>query len=175
MPKSRKMLSDLDTPYMQALMKHIITQSKDTLLSWVLNYANIVILPLWSQYYPNDLRPKNALDAANDWLAEKIKLPQAKKLILECHSAAREADVSPVAQAAARAIGQAASTIHSSRHCLGLPLYGALAVAYEELGADAPWAIVEQRAAKECVSMLDALHSISVDGELNPAKIDWKC
>ena len=54
-------------------------------------------------------------------------------------------------------------------------LYGALAVAYDTLGTDAPWEQAERCAAEECGRMLDALRAVSVDNELNPAKIGWKC
>lgn len=175
MPKIRKMLRDWEAPYIQALMKIIETQSKVTLANWVVDYAERIILPLWIKYYPEDLRPQNALNAAREWLKGEIKLPQAKAIILECHAAAREADLNPVAQAAARAIGQCSSTIHSARHCIGLALYGAIAVAYDSLGTNAPWEQAEQCAAAECGRMLDALRAISVDNEPNPAKINWKC
>jgi hypothetical protein len=95
-------------------MKLVETQSKATLAIWTVDYAERVILPLWSKYYPDDLRPQNALNAAREWLAGTIKLPPAKAAILECHAAAREADSNPVAQTAARTIGQAASTIESA-------------------------------------------------------------
>lgn len=81
----------------------------------------------------------------------------------------------PVAQAAARAVGQSASTIHSARHCIGLAFYGALAVAYDCLGTDAPWGQIEQCAAEECGRMETALRASAVENEANPAKIDWKC
>ena len=157
MPKARKMLSNWDAPYIQSLVSLIETQSKSTLAHWAVDYAEQVILPIWSKHYPNDLRPQNALSAAREWLSGVIKLPQARTAILECHAAAREADANPIAQAAARAIGQSASTIHSSRHCIGLALYGALAVAYDTLGMNAPREQLEQCAADECRHMLDAL------------------
>jgi len=175
MPKTRKMLSDWNAPYIQSLVKLIETQSKATLAIWAVDYAEQVIFPLWSKYYPDDLRPQNALNAAREWLSGAIKLPQAKTAILECHAAAREADANPVAQAAARTIGQSASTIHSARHCIGLALYGAIAIAYNTLGTDTPWGRIEQCAADECGRMLDALRVIAVENEPNPAKIDWKC
>jgi len=175
MPKARKMLSDWNAPYIQALMKLIETQSKSTLAHWAVDYAEQSILPLWNKHYPEDQRPQNALHAAREWLSGSIKLPQAKTSILECHAAAREADTNPVAQAAARAIGQCASTIHSARHCIGLALYGALAVAYDTLGTNASWKALEQCAADECWRMLDALQAVSVKDEPNPAKIVWKC
>lgn len=175
MPKARKMLSDWDAPYIQSLVKLIETQSKSTLAHWAVDYAERVILAIWSKHYPDDLRPQSALNAAREWLKGEIKLPQAKAAILECHAAAREADAIPAAQAAARTIGQCASTIHSARHCIGLALYGAIAVAYDTLGTKAPWEQVEQCAADECRRMLDALRAVSVDNEPNPAKISWKC
>ena len=175
MPKARKMLSDWEAPYIQSLMKLIETQSKSTLGNWAVNYAEQIILPLWSKNTPDDMRPQNALNAAREWLAGAIKLPQAKTAILECHAAAREAAENPVAQAAARAIGQCASTIHSARHCIGLALYGAVAVAYDALGTDSPWAQVERCAAGESERMLVALRAVSVKDEPKPAKISWKC
>lgn len=175
MPKARKMLSDWDAPYIQSLAKLIETQSKPTLAHWAVDYAEAVILPLYYKYYPNDLRPQNALNAAREWLAGTIKLPQAKKVILQCHAAAREADENPVAQAAARAIGQSASTIHSARHCMGLALYGAIAIAYDTLGTNETWEQLERCAADECGRMLDALRSVAVENEPSPTKIHWKC
>lgn len=175
MPKVRKVLNDWNAPYIQALMKLIETQSKSTLAHWAIDYAEQVILPLWSKHYSDDQRPQNALNAAREWLSGAIKLPQAKKAILECHAAAREADTNPVAQAAARAIGQSASTIHSARHCIGLAMYGALAIAYDTLGTNTPWDELEQCASTECQRMYDALQAVSVENEPNPAKINWKC
>lgn len=175
MAKTRKMLSNWDMPYIQSLVKVIETQSKTTLAIWAVDYAERIILPLWSKHYPDDLRPQNALNAARAWLSGAIKLPQAKTAILTCHAAAREADDNPVAQAAARTIGQSASTIHSARHCIGLALYGALAVAYDTLGTSAPWEQLERCAAEECDRMLAALYAVAVENESNPAKSNWKC
>jgi len=115
------------------------------------------------------------LKAAREWLSGRIKLPEAKGRILQCHAAAREAENNPVARTAARAIGQSASTVHSARHCIGLALYGALAVAYDALGTDAPREQLERLVAEECERMLDALREVSIENEPNPAKIDWKC
>ncbi len=175
MPKARKMLRDRNAPSIQSLMRLIETQSKATLAIWAVDYSERVLLPLWRKDYPDDTRPQSALSAAREWLSGKIKLPQAKSAILECHAAAREAGKNPAAQAAARAIGQCASTIHSARHCMGLAFYGALAVAYGALGADAPWTQIEQFSAKECGRMEAALLAVAVEDEPNPAKIDWKC
>jgi len=171
MPKIHKALSDWDAPYMQPLVQLAEKQSKTTLARWAIDYAEQVMLPLWNKHDPDDRRPQAALNAAREWLSGTVKLPQAKKLILLCHAAAREAEVNPVAQAAARAIGQSASTIHSARHCMGLVFYGALAIAYDRLGTNASWDDLEQCAADECGRMLDALRVIAVENEPEPAKI----
>jgi len=175
MPKLRKMLSDWNAEYIQSLVKLIDTQSKTTLANWAVNYAEKELLPIWQKYYPNDYRPQNAINAARQWLSGVIKLPQAKPVILQCHAAAREAGDNAAAQAAARAIGQSASTVHSARHCIGLALYGTVATAYEALGTDVAWTQIERYAAKECGRMEVALRAVSIANEPNPAKIDWKC
>jgi len=175
MPKARKMLSDWKVPYIQSLMRLIETQSKATLAMWAIDYSELIILPIWTKHYPEDMRPLNALLVARQWLSGTIKLPQAKSAILECHEAARQAEGNPAAQAAARTIGQCASTIHSARHCIGLAFYGAIAVAYDRLGTDAPWEQIEKYAAEECGRMEAALRAASVENEPDPAKIDWKC
>lgn len=175
MGKPRKMLSDWDVPYLQPLIRLVETQSKVTLAHWAVDYSEKVMLPIWSEAFPGDSRPQLALEAARQWLDGKIKLPQAKTAILACHAAAREAESFPAAQAAARSVGQSASAIHSARHCVGLPLYGALAVAYDTLGSDAPRNLLEARAAEECARMLEALKAIAVADEPNPGIKNWKC
>ena len=176
MPKYRKMLSDISAPYLQSLMQCIETQSKETLANWSIAYARAHILPIYEKAYPNDARPKSALDAAEDWLQGKVKLPYVKGIILnQCHAAAREAEESPAAQAAARTCGQAAATIHAPTHSLGLALYGALAVAYDTLGMDANWQALTLVAAEECAKMEKALKAVSVENEKKPAKINWRC
>jgi hypothetical protein len=176
MKKYRKMLNDINAPYLQSLMRLIETQSKTTLANWRIDYAATHLLPVYEKAYPNDPRPKNALDAARKWLAGEVKLPYVKNIILnECHAAAREAESTPTAQAAARTCGQAAATIHAPTHSLGIALYGALAIAYDKLGIDADWDALLQVAAEECAKMEAALWAVAVENEPNPAKINWTC
>jgi hypothetical protein len=176
MAKHRKMLSDIDAPYIQSLMRIIETQSKTTLANWSIDYAEAVVLPVYEKHRPGDDRPRRSLNAAREWLLGNMKLPEVKKIILnECHAAARESDDNPTAQAAARTCGQAAATIHAPTHSLGLALYGALAIAYEKLGVDAPWNALLEIAADECEKMEAALKAVVVENEPNPAKINWMC
>ena len=176
MPKTyRKMLTDWQAPYIMSILKLIETQSKTTIVSWCIDYCQMRLLPIYEAAVTDDSRPRAAITAARDWLSGKIKLPEAKKIILECHAAAREVPDNPTAQAAARAIGQCASTIHAPTHSAGLMFYGALAVAYDTLGIDASWDEILKVARAECIRMEDALRDIAVEGESNPAKINWNC
>ena len=163
MPKYRKMLSDIDAPYLQSLMRLIETQNKATLARWCIDYARAHILPIYEKACPDDARCGHALGAADAWLAGQVKLPYAKNIILnECHAAAREAEGRPAAQAAARTCGQAAAAIHTPTHSLGLALYGALAVAYDKLGANADLDALLAAAAGECAKMEEALRAVAV-------------
>ena len=176
MPKHRKMLNDINAPYLQSLMRLIETQSKTTLANWCIDYAEQVIIPIYEKHNPDDNRPHHALTAAREWLCGNMKLPEVKKIILnECHAAARELDTNPTAQAAARTCGQAAASIHAPTHSLGLALYGALAVAYDKLGVNTEWDTLLSTAAIECANMEAALRAVAIENEPNPAKINWNC
>lgn len=175
MPKPRKMLNDCDAPYIASLMRLIETQSKQTIANWCVSYSETHLLPVWEKMFPDDPRPSAALQAARDWLDGKVKLPFVKKIILDAHAAAREAEENPAAQSAARAIGQSASTVHSATHSLGLALYGALAIAYDRIGVHSPWDELLRVAALECGKMEAALRAVAVENEPNPAKINWRC
>jgi len=169
------MLSNWQADPIIGLMRLIETQSKETLVNWAVGYAETAFLPIYAKHYPEDQRPLLALEFARKWLRKEVKLPEAKKYILACHEAANEAEGSPAAQAAARAIGQAASSIHSAMHSLGLALYGGVAIAYDQLGMDAPWVKHEAFALKECEKILAALQAVAVPDESNPVKVKWFC
>lgn len=176
MAKLRKMLGKADSPYIVSLMELIETQSKETISSWCLDYAEAYILPLFERECPKDTRPRLALDASRRWFEGKAKLPEVKNIILnECHAAARELDDNPVAQAAARACGQAAACFHTPTHSLGLAFYGSAAIAYDKYGLKENAETYDRIAAEECKKMEDALRMIAVEDEPNPAKINWNC
>ncbi len=175
MAKVRKMLGKADSPYILSLMRLIETQSKATIARWCIDYAQREILPIYERAYPGDLRGRLALEAANGWLAGELKLPAVKQRILEAHTAAREAEGNPVAQAAIRAVGQAASVVHVATHSLGIAFYGAAAIAYDRVGLGEKPEAYDQIAAEECAKMEAALAAIAVADEPNPAKIKWYC
>lgn len=176
MGKLRKTLGSATSPYILSLMRLIETQSKKTIADWCLRYAEAHILPIFEKECPGDPRPRRALDASRRWFEGKVKLPEVRQIILnECHAAARELEHNPAAQAAARAIGQAAACFHAPTHSLGLAFYGAAAVAYDRVGVLETPEVYECIAAEECAKMEEALRAVMVENEPNPAKIRWNC
>lgn len=164
----RKILTDYNVSYIADIVSIVQTQSKITLANWAIDYSEDVILRIWQKYYPCDSRPNEAITAARRWLTGEVILPYVKGKILDCHAAAREVAHNHVAFISARAIAQCASTIHSARHCMGLVMYGSLAIAYDKLGYDASKAKIDEYIKDECIRMKDALVRVSVDNEKNP-------
>jgi hypothetical protein len=176
MRKLRKTLGEGGAPSTVALMRLIETQSKTTVANWTLDYAERNMLPLFEKHCPNDERPAHTIAAAREWLDGKVKLPYVKNIILnECHAAARELDDNPVAQAAARAIGQSAGSIHAAPHSLGLYFYAAAAVAYDRLGLEAERAEYDAVAEDVCADYTAALRAVAVKDEPSPAQCKWHC
>lgn len=170
------MLGSADAPGILALMRLIETQSKTTIAAWCVKEAGGGLLSLYERRRPGDNRPRHALDAAKAWLRGEVKLPAVKKIILEeAHAAARELDEDPAAQAAARAIGQAASSIHAATHALGLAFYGAAAFAYDSLGTEAGPAAYERVFEETCGRLLASLQAVAVADEKNPVRVKWYC
>ncbi len=167
--KPRKMLGSTDSPNILSLMALIQTQSRKTIATWCMDYAETHILPIYEKHRPGDERPRHALLAARDWLQGLVKLPCIKNIILnEAHAAARENEDFPVVQAAARAVGQAASSIHVPVHALGAAFYGAAAVAYDRLGIKASPETYDRVAEEVFADMVSALRE-AAGNEPDPA------
>jgi hypothetical protein len=176
MPKLRKMLgNDMNAPYLVSLMSLIETQSKETIARWCVSYAGEKILPIFEAEIPDDIRPRKALDTAIAFLDEKVKLPEVKACINETRQAAKDCGKNLVAEICARCIATVASSVHTPTGSLSLALYGAMAIAYNDLGLDKTEAEYETCAAIECSKMEAALRAVAVENEPNPAKINWNC
>jgi hypothetical protein len=170
------MLGSADSPYILSLMALIQTQNKKTIADWCMDYAETHVLPIYEKHCPGDERPRHALQAARDWLQGLVKLPFVKNIILnEAHAAAREGEDNPIAQAAARAVGQAASSIHTPTHSLGVAFYGAAAIAYDRAGLEESQETYDRIASEVCADMEAALREAAVENEPDPAKINWYC
>ena len=173
MPKKpRKTLGDVNAPTCVTFRELIDTQSKDTIRKWCLDYARDKMLPLFEKHYPGDDRPRNAINAAYDYIDGKVKFPAVKSIILsECHAAARELEDNPVAQAAARAVGQGTSVVHALTHSLGLYFYAVAAVAYDRIGINASEEEYAAISEEICLDYTMSLQNICyVHGDLPQAR-----
>jgi hypothetical protein len=87
------------------------------------------VLPYFEEQFPEDDRPRNALDTLRAWVATGIfKMAIIRKASLDAHAAAREVGEESPARSAARAAGQAAATAHVSAHAYGAAIYAQQAV-----------------------------------------------
>ena len=116
--------------------------NRRVLILWALELAEETVFQL-TERYPEDLRPGEAIAASRAWAAGEIKMPIAKRAILNCHAMAKElTDSADIARC--HAVGQACSVIHTVGHALGYPLYELTAIVLE-LGLDGSRDSVEQR------------------------------
>ena len=72
-------------------------------------------------------------------------------------------------------MGQAAASIYTPTHSLGLAFYDAAAIAYDRVGLEEKPEVYDGIAAQECEKMEAALRAVAVEDEPNPAKINWYC
>jgi hypothetical protein len=88
------------------------------------------VLPFFEEKYPNDERPRRAIDACRTWAATGVfKMAVIRKASLDSHAAARQAEKDSAACYAARSAGQAVATAHVPTHCMGASVYAIKAAA----------------------------------------------
>jgi hypothetical protein len=102
------------------------------------------VLPFFEEKYPDDGRPREALDAARAWARGEIRVGEARAAAVATHAAARDAD-DAAARAAARAAGHAAGTAHMAGHAVHAAAYAAKAAAYATTTDDATAAHATER------------------------------
>lgn len=81
---------------------------------WAMDRAERV-LPYFEEKYPNDDRPRKAVEAARAWVRGETSLSDVRAAAFGAHAAARDA-AKGSARAAARAAGHAAATAHVADH-----------------------------------------------------------
>ena len=115
MPKARFSIAHKDDE-MLALVQD--TDQK-TLAVWAIDCAERV-LPYFEQQFPDDQRPRHAIETLQAWLATGIfRMAVIRKASLDAHAAARDVGADTPARSAARAAGQAVATAHVPRHAYG--------------------------------------------------------
>lgn len=154
--KFRKMLGDKDAPCTQSLLRLIESQSKQTICKWCLDYAEQHFLPIFEKHRLGD-HPRNALNAARDYINGKLKFSEAKGHIW--YDADGKTGSDPIIQAAENAIGQAASVVRypSKWHALAVYFYGVAAIAYDRVGLNESAEVYTSIAEEVCSDMTESL------------------
>jgi hypothetical protein len=104
-------------------------QDQRLMAAWAADCAERV-LPLFENAWPNDGRPRQAIEECRTWLRTGVfKMTVIRGASLAAHAAAREANANSAACFAARAAGQAVATAHVPQHAFGAVFYALKAVA----------------------------------------------
>lgn len=129
MKKKNKILFSCDSVCLQNLAEQIKLQNRRTLVMWALNCSKTTLEKFESKY-PNEQRPRIALDLCDKWSKGMIKMPIAKKTILDSHAVAKELN-DKVYSDLCHAVGHACATIHVKTHAIGLPIYELTSIVFE--------------------------------------------
>lgn len=145
MKKGNQVLFAKDSEYLQDLISLFQNQNHRVMVLWAFDFAAESIAEL-EEKYPEEMRPGEALKAAQDWSAGRIKMRLAQRKILDCHAFAKEIDCKEDI-ALCHAIGQACAAVHTAGHTIGYPMYDLTAIIYR-LGIDNCIEAVEERKQK---------------------------
>ena len=140
--KKNQILLGKDSPYLQDLHALFQAQSHQAVALWAFEFAAESAAQL-EEKYPLERRPRQALEAAQDWAAGKVKMRWAQRKILDCHAFAKEIDRREDI-AICHAIGQACAVVHTAGHAMGYPVYDLTAIIYR-LGIENCVEAVERR------------------------------
>jgi len=110
-------------------VKKYSREDQMTMATWAADCAERV-LPLFEEAYPEDNRPRNAIEACRAWVRTGVfRMAEIRGASLAAHAAARDAKKNDAACFAARAAGQAVATAHVPQHAYGAAYYALKAVA----------------------------------------------
>ena len=106
--------------------KRVDEQDHKSLALWAADCAEHV-LTYFQEKYPQDDRPRDAIEAGRAWVRGEIPMIEARTAAFAAHAAARGVDID-AACAAARAAGHAAATAHVATHARHAAAYAVKAV-----------------------------------------------
>lgn len=124
--RKNQILFSRSSPCLQDLLALIGEQKHRTLVMWAFLCVNAPLACLKAKY-PQEERPETAVRLCREWAMGRVKMPIAKKALLEAHAVAKELS-DPVDIALCHAVGQACATVHVETHAIGLPLYELTAI-----------------------------------------------
>lgn len=130
----------------EAMVELIKETDHKTLGIWASACAERV-LPYFENAYPDDQRPRQAIDALQAWIKTGIfRMAVIRQASLAAHAAARDVGADTAARSAARAAGQAVATAHVPSHAYGPAIYAQQAIYRATAPFDAAAAVAGERA-----------------------------
>jgi hypothetical protein len=112
-------------------------QDHRSLVLWAVDCAERV-LPYFEEKYPEDDRPRRALEAGRGWVRGERSMSEVRAAALAAHAAARDA-FHAAARAAARAAGHAAATVHVAGHARHAAAYAITAAGSASAATERDW------------------------------------
>lgn len=86
--KRNKILFSRDSQCLQELIKLVQLQNHRVLVMWALDCGE-VCLEHFEVKYPDESRPRICLELCEEWAKGKVKMPVAKRGILDSHAVAK--------------------------------------------------------------------------------------
>lgn len=124
--KHNKILFTRDSDCLQELRKLICLQKHTTLIMWIFDCLQIPLDEIKTAY-PNESESQAAFMLSDLWARGEVKMPVAKRAILDCHAVAKSID-NDYFIALYHAVGQGFATVHVETHALGLVFYELTAI-----------------------------------------------
>jgi len=119
--KKNKILFSKNSECLKELVELMNSSSHKELVLWAFDCCETT-LDIFEEKYQQEKRPRICRDTTIEWSKGKIKMPIAKKAILDCHRVSKEIDDSEYG-AMCHAIGHACATVHVQTHAIGLVIY----------------------------------------------------
>lgn len=162
--KKRKILFSKSSECLFPLQNQLDMVDKKTAVLWSLSFAEEAAEKL-SARYPDESAPCDALVLTRLWAQGKVKMPVAKRAILDCHALAKRIS-SPEDIALCHAIGQACGCVHAKGHAIGFAIYELTAIV-RKYGLEECKEIFEKRLSEYSVALDSLSESRAAD------KYEW--
>ena len=140
--KNNSVLFAKDSAYLQDLFLLFQGQPHRVMALWAFGFAAESVARL-EEKYPEEIRPREALEAAQGWAVGRVKMRQAQRKILDCHAFAKEIDCKEDI-ATCHAVGQACAVVHTAGHVIGYPIYDLTSIIYK-VGVEKCSGMIESR------------------------------
>jgi len=102
-------------------------------------------MPYLESKYPNEERPRKAINILKDWIDDEITMWEARKYCYPVLAFAREIEeTDKVGCQIARACNHALATCHVPTHCEGVTIYTLSAIQYQNINQDNVMKLMEE-------------------------------